>query len=189
MKIIKIMIAGLGLLAFSALAQDPATSPAVPTEMACEDFTPTTEAQERFAELEGACEAIVERAGVLYAKTTAIVRRVTAGSVRLYLPATDHTFTIRPGSDAYVLVAGQKTRPRDLVRGQEIRIYVSVEEFGQPVIEEIALVTETDEIVVHVAEAVSALPTTASVLPALGLAGGLLLFGAGLIRRVRTRRS
>lgn len=189
MKIVKIMIAGLGLLAFSALAQDPATSPAVPTEMACEDFTPTTEAQQRFADLEGACEAIVERGGVLYAKTTAIVRRVTAGSVRLYLPATDHTFTIRPGSDSYVLAAGVKTRPRDLVRGQEIRIYISVEEFGEPVIEEIALVTEEDEIVIHVVEEVPALPTTASVLPALGLAGGVLLLCAGLIRRVRTRRS
>ena len=189
MKIVKIMIAGLGLLAFSALAQDPATSPAVPTEMSCDDFTPTTEAQQRFAELEGACEAIVERGGVLYAKTTAIVRRSTAGSVRLYLPSTDHTFTVRPGSDTYVLAAGVKTRPRDLVRGQEVRIYISVEEFGQPVIEEIALVTETDEIVVRVVEEVPALPTTASMLPALGLAGGLLLLGAGLIRRVRTRRS
>ena len=94
MKIIKIMIAGLGLLAFSALAQDAATSPAVPTEMACEDFTPTTEAEERFAELEGACESIVERGGKLFAKTTAIVRRVTAGSVRLYLPSTDHLLSV-----------------------------------------------------------------------------------------------
>jgi hypothetical protein len=189
MKIIKIMIAGLGLLAFSALAQDPATSPAVPTEMACEDFTPTTEAQQRFADLEGACEAIVERGGVLYAKTTAIVRRVTAGSVRLYLPSTDKTFTIRPGTDTYVLAAGIKTRPRDLTRGQEIRIYINVDEFAEPVIEEVALVTETDEIVVHVAEEVPALPTTASILPTLGLAGGFLLLCGGLIRRVRTRRS
>ncbi len=189
MKIIKIMIAGLGLLAFSALAQDPATSPAVPTEMACEDFTPTTEAQRRFAELEGACEAIVERGGVLYAKTTAIVRRVTSASVRLYLPATDHTFTIRPGGDVYVLAAGRKVRPRELSRGQEIRIYISVDKFADPVIDEIALVTETDEVVLHVAEPIPALPTTASVLPALGLAGGLLLLCAGLIRRVRTRRS
>ena len=189
MKIVKIMIAGLGLLAFSALAQDPANSPAVMTEMSCEDFTPTTEAQRRFAELEGACEAIVERDGVLFAKTTAIVRRVTAGSVRLYLPSTDHTFTIRPNSDMYVLAAGVKTRPRDLVRGQEIRIYINVDEFGEPVIDEVALVTETDEIVVHVAEEVPALPTTASMLPTLGLAGGFLLLCGGLIRRVRTRRS
>ena len=189
MKIVKIMIAGLGLLAFSALAQDPANAPAVPTEMSCDDFVATTEAQQRFKDLEGACESIVERDGVLYAKTTAIVRRVTAGSVRLYLPSTDHTFTIRPDTDTYVLAAGVKTRPRDLVRGQEIRIYISVEEFGQPVIEEIALVTETEEIVVHVVEEVPALPTTASMLPALGLAGGFLLLCGGLIRRVRNRRS
>jgi hypothetical protein len=189
MKIVKIMIAGLGLLAFSALAQDPATSPAVPTEMSCDDFTPTTEAQRRFAELEGACEAIVDRGGKLFAKTTAIVRRVTAGSVRLYPPPPDHTFTVRPGNDNYVLADGVKTRPRDLVRGQEIRIYISVEEFGQPVIDEIALVTEVNEIVEIEVEVVAALPTTASELPALGLAGGLLLLGAGLIRRVRTRSS
>lgn len=186
MKIAKIVIAGLSLLAFGAQAQ---TGGATPTEMACEDFEPTTEAQRRFAELEGACESIVERDGKLYAKTTAVVRRVTAGSVRLYLPSTDHTFTVRPDSGTFVLLGGQKTRPRDLVRGQEIRIYVSVDEFAEPMVEEIAMVTETDEIVVHTVEAAPALPTTASPLPALGLAGGLLLLMAGVVRRVRTRRS
>lgn len=187
MRLGRIIIAGLSLLAFSAQAQQ---SGAIPTEMSCDDFVPTTEAQRRFADLEGACEAIVERNGALYAKTTAIVRQVTAGSVRLYLPATDKTFTVRPGNNTYVLIGDQKVPARDLTRGQEIRIYISVDEFAKPAVQEIAMATETQEIVIQpVEEVVVALPTTASPLPALGLAGGLLLLSAAFVRRYRTHRS
>lgn len=188
MKMGRIMIAALSLLAFCAQAQQ-SSSGAKPTEMSCDDFVPTNEAQRRFAQLEGACEAIVERNGELYAKTTAIVRRVTPGSVRLYLPATDHTFTVEPGRDTYVLIGNQKVRPRDLQRGQEIHIYLNVNEFAKPKVEQVAMVTETEEIVVQPVEEVEALPTTASPLPALGLAGGLLLLAAGFVRRLRLRRT
>lgn len=65
----------------------------VMTELRCSDFRPTPEALERYAELEGACEGVVDRDGELYAKFTAIVRRV---SVERYICLRR---TTRSGSD------------------------------------------------------------------------------------------
>ncbi len=154
------------------------------TALSCNDFRPTDEAIERFPDLVGACEGIVERNGELYGLFTAVVRRVMGNNVTLYLPATKKTFTAKPDSSARVLIDGRKTRPRDLVRGQEIRIYLSVSEFSKPDIQEVAFVTEENVVVDVTIEEVPALPTTASVWPSVG-AAGLLLLGAGYLMRRR----
>ncbi len=166
------------LLAGTASAQEM-------TALSCNDFRPTNEAIERFPNLVGACEGIVERDGELYGLFRAVVRRVRGNNVTLHLPATGKTFTARPDSSLRVLVDGRKTRPRDLTRGQEIRIYLAVSAFSTPDIEEVAFVTEQDVVVNVTIEEEAALPTTASPWPAIGTAG-LLLFGVGyLIRRRR----
>jgi len=157
------------------------------TALSCDDFKPTPEALERFANLKGACEGIVDRDGELYAKFTAIVRRAAGNNVTLYLPATENTFRVQADSSQRVLIGGKKTRVRDLVRGQEIRIYLSVSQFAKPDIEEVAFITEEDMIVDIEIERVAALPTTASIWPTLAGAG-LLLLGAGYaLRRRRIR--
>lgn len=154
------------------------------TALSCNDFRPTDEAIERFPDLLGACEGIVERDGELYGLFRADVRRVWGNNVTLHLPATGKTFTARPDSSMRVLIDGKKTRARDLTRGQEIRIYLSVSQFSKPDIEEIAFVTEEDIVVNVVIEEVAALPTTASLWPTIG-AAGLFLFGAGYLMRRR----
>ena len=89
------------------------------------------------------------------------MRRVRGNSVTLYIPANDSTITVSPDSDARVRIAGRKVRPRDLSRGQELNLYVSVDRFTQPVIDEIMLHTEEDEeLVAAPAEPTPALPTT-----------------------------
>ena len=120
----------------------------------------TGEAKERFADLEGSCLGVVDRDGELFMHTNVTVRRVTNSTVVLYVPATDRTFTVRPDSSSRVTVAGRKMRPRDLQRGQTLSIYVSVDQFTSPIIEEVAFVTETEEIVVAPAVIVPALSTT-----------------------------
>jgi hypothetical protein len=132
------------------------------TALSCKDFRPTNEALERFPNLAGACEGIVDRDGELYGKFTAVVRRVSGNNLTLHLPATNRTFKVRPDSSHRVLVDGRKTRARDLVRGQELQIYLSVKQFAAPDIEQVAFVTETDMIVDLEIEEVAALPTTAS---------------------------
>jgi hypothetical protein len=174
------MFCAVSLLTVTAWAEEP-----VKTALSCEDFKPTPEALERYKNLEGACEAVVERNGELYGQFTAIVRRASSSSVVLYLPVTDHTFTVNPKSNARVLLGGEKVRPRELARGQEIKIYLSVSSFARPDIQEITLVTDSEVMVQHVVAPVAALPTTASPWPAVGLAS-LMLIGIGLyVRRER----
>ena len=76
--------------------------------LTCADFKPTEEALERFPDLQGACEEVVRRDGVLYAKIPALVHRVSRSGkeVWLHLPVTDHTFKVEPGPDARILTGG-----------------------------------------------------------------------------------
>lgn len=159
------------------------------TALSCADFRPTPEALERFPDLEGACEAVVERDGELYGRFAAIVRRAGNRTATLYVPVTDHTFTVEPEPDARVIVGGRKVRPRDLARGQEIQIYLAVSAFARPDIEEIALVTDAEVIIAHPVSTVAALPTTASPWPALGLTSLILLGGGWWLRRRRLNQS
>jgi Cu/Ag efflux protein CusF len=114
------------------------------TQLSCKDFVPTQEARERFPDLAGACEGVVERDGELYGLFRAEVRRVRGNNITLHLPATDHTFTVRPDPATRVKFGNKNVRPRDLLRGQEIRIYLSASQFSKPDVDEIAFVTESD---------------------------------------------
>ncbi len=153
--------------------------------LSCDDFRPTQEALERFPELVGACEGVAERDGELYGLFRAIVRRASISSVTLNLPATDNTFTVRPGASARVLIDGQKVPIRDLVRGQEIHIYLAVNEFAKPDIQNVALVSEADVLIELEITEVAALPTTASIWSAVASIGLVLLASGLLLRRRR----
>jgi hypothetical protein len=150
----------------TAAAVLSANALAVEYTMSCDDVVTklnleaTGEAKARFADMEGSCLGVVERDGNLYMHTKMVIRRVRGNNITIYLPATDETFTVRPDPAARVVIAGRKVRPRDLARGQELNFYVSVDEFTQPVIDEVAFETETDEIVVSPAAITAALPTT-----------------------------
>ena len=137
---VSVAILAAALLSADAPAQEM-------TGLSCKDFIPTQEARERFPDLAGACEGVVERDGKLYGLFRAEVRRVRGNKVTLHLPATDHTFTVRPESSTRVLIDGRKVRPSDLLPRQEIRIYLSASEFSTPDVQEIAFVTESDFLV------------------------------------------
>ncbi len=138
MKLFMNVAAGAALM----LSANVFASDAVPTSMSCSDFKPTADAQARFAELKGACEEIVAMNGHYYAKVSAVVRKVQGNTVTLNITKTNNTVTMTPNSDLRVLVAGSKTRPRDLKKGQVIHIYLSTDEFTQPTITDVALVQD-----------------------------------------------
>jgi hypothetical protein len=129
------------------------------TELTCADFKPTAEALERFPELQGACLGVVETDGALYARFQAVIRRPGGGKLVLYIPAVDRTMSVTPEPGARVNIAGRKYRLRELDRGQEIDIYLSVAKFADPVIDEVAFVTEEDALIKHAAEPVTELPS------------------------------
>lgn len=134
------LILATALLSLNASGQEM-------TQLSCKDFIPTQEARERFPDLAGACEGVVVRDGELYGLFRAEVRRVRGNNVTLHLPATGHTFTVRPDPATRIKAGDKKVRPRDLVPTQEIRIYLSASEFSKPDVQEIAFVTESDFLV------------------------------------------
>ena len=141
------------LLAVAPFASAQAAEQSL-TELSCADFRPTQEAIERYKDLRGACEGIVETNGELYAKFLAIVRRVSNSGhqVQLYLPATEHTFTVNPDPTSRIAIGDTKVRPRELQRGQEIRVYLAVNDIARPDIDEISFVSEDNLLVGHIAE-------------------------------------
>ncbi len=184
-KQLVVLSAGL-LLSVGAQAQDAA--------MSCEDLAENYRVSSAAnnltdsPDLFGACEEVVMRDGSPFIKVRAVVRRTGRDSVRLYVPATDRTVEVTPEQDLRVMLDGRKVRPSRLERGQEIRIYLSVAEFTRPrpePVQQVAMVTEAEEIREVQATPVAALPTTASVWPGVGLLGGLLLLGGALLRRLR----
>jgi len=178
MKILKLLLIAVALSsATTASAQQESA-------LTCADFRPTPEALDRYPNLAGACESIIERDGELYGLFRADVRRVRGNNVTLHLPATGKTFVVRPDASHRVIAEGQQLRARNLSRGQEIRIYLPVSEFAELNVDEIAFVTEENFIVEVQIEEVPALPTTASPWPTVVLAG-FFLFGAGYLLRRR----
>jgi hypothetical protein len=166
MKLVKMILVTSALLGTQAFAADPVYV------MNCGDLVTklnleaTAAAKERFRDLKGSCLGVVDRNGALYMHTKMVVRRVSGSSVTLYVPANDSTIVVKPDASMRVDIAGQKIRPRDLARGQELDLYVSVDRFtqaipaGEPMINEILMPTETEELAPAPAEEEVALPTT-----------------------------
>jgi hypothetical protein len=162
MKIIKTIAVACVFSAVSAYAVEPTRSETTCAQLG-ETYEATAEAKERFADLAGSCEGVYEINGALYVRTQATIRSRRGNTVRLYLPATDHTFEVTAQEDGRVWVGGRKMRVRSLNKGDEIGIYLSVDKFAQERVTEVAFATEDDhaeEIVVAPVEEVAALPTT-----------------------------
>jgi len=167
MKLIKTLVVASAFCAVSAYAVDP-----VRTDMTCEQmgekYAITAEAEERFADLVGTCEGIYEINGKTYVRAEAIIRNIRGRVVRLYLPATDHTFQVTAEADGRVWVGDQKMRIREMGRGDRIGIYLSVDKFAEERVDEIVMAHADEvtpdavevEVVTVEIEEVEALPTT-----------------------------
>ena len=162
MKLMKTLVVASAFFAVSAYAVEPVRSETTCAELG-DRYELTAEAKERFADLAGACEGVYDVDGSLYVRSQAVIRQKWGNKVRLYLPATDHTFEVQAQSDGRVWVGGRKMRIRDMSRGDEIGIYLSVDKFAEEKVDEIAFVTpeeHAEEIVVVEIIEVEALPTT-----------------------------
>ncbi|NOR18771.1 MAG: hypothetical protein GQ538_01615 [Xanthomonadales bacterium] len=162
MKFIKTIAVASIFCAASAYAVDPVKSETTCAQLG-DTYELTAEAKERFADLAGSCEGVYVINGAKYVRVQAIVRSRRGNTVRLYLPATDHTFEVTAGNDGRVWVGGRKMRVSTLDRRDEIGIYLSVDKFAQERVTEVAFATEDDHeeaIVVAPVEEVAALPTT-----------------------------
>jgi len=162
MKLVKTIVVACAFSAVSAYAVEPVRSETT-CEQLGETYEVTAEAQERFADLKGACEGVYDINGSLYVRSEATIRSIVGKRVQLYLPATDHTFAVTADPSGRVWVGSRKMRLRDMSRGDRIGIYLSVDKFANEIVDEIAFATEDDsaeEIVIAPVEEVEALPTT-----------------------------
>jgi hypothetical protein len=163
MKLIKTLVVACAFSAVTAYAVEPVRSETTCAQLG-EKYELTAEAKERFADLKGSCEGVYDINGHTYVRSQAVVRQKYGNAVRLYLPATDHTFEVKAEKDGMVWVGTRKMPVRDLSPRDEIGIYLSVDKFANEKVDEIAFATpdeSPEEIVIApIVEEVAALPTT-----------------------------
>ena len=141
-----------------------------------------------------ACQGVVYRNGIAYAKFNAkMVRRFNDGTVNLRVIRPDGTWfveTFNPPDDFIVeTAAGPMTFDKVPAMG-DISVYVPEGERFTivSVVEAEPEVEIVEAYVVEAPEPEPMLPTTASPLPLIGLAGGLFVALGGLVAGIRRRR-
>jgi len=162
MKLIKTIVVACAFSAVSAYAVDPVKSETTCAQLG-DTYEATAEAKERFADLAGSCEGVYEINGAMYVRSQMVVRQRRGNTVRVYVPATDHTFEVTADEDARVWIGGRKMRVRSLNKGDEVGVYLSVDKFANEIVDEVHFATEDDHseaVVAAPVEEVEALPTT-----------------------------
>ena len=158
------------------------------------DFAPRV--LQQFPEAPFFCQEIVEKNGEMFARFDTEFRGTTRNGVRARFRSADgrlsDTYEFDADLNNRVHVGQQAIRYRDLPRGQRMNIYLPSDRWEFHVPEEEAFVVTTVVLIAiprEVEEEPSStggmLPSTASPLPLIGLAGGLfMLLGFGL-RKLR----
>ena len=171
----------LSLTVGQAVAQDGGTTPT------CADLNWSADVLANNPDIGESCQAVYEKEGKLYAKATIEVIRVR-GNRMTYRPL--HTDGSKGDSRSVELdsawradIGGRKYRASDLMRGQQLNVYLPEDRFALAIADGEGL-DETDMVAVE--EAVE-MPTTASPLFLIGLAGGAFVALGGLLSAVRRR--
>ena len=181
-KLVVAMGMALALSAGSATAQD-----AAPT---CADLNWSADVLAANADIGESCQAVYEKDGKLYAKVSIEVVRVRGNRMTFRPLHTDGTMgdsrSIQLDSSWRAEIGGRSYRASDLMRGQQLNVYIPEDRFALA-IEDADGPDEAD--IVMIEEEVVEMPTTASPLFLVGLAGGAFLALGGLLSGLRRRLS
>ncbi len=176
----------LSLSAGSLMAQDKAESATV----TCADLNWAAEVLAANPDIAESCQAVFEKAGTLYAKTTVEVVRVRGNRMTFRPLHTDGTMgdsrSVKLDSAWRAEIGGRSYRASDLMRGQQLNVYIPEDRFAMA-IHDADGPDEADLIVIE--EEVVEMPTTASPLFLIGAAGGALLALGGILTGIRRRFS
>lgn len=163
------------------------------TGASCADLVFTEDITSRLPNPNAACLGVVEKDGRQYAKFAAEIVRVRGGEVRAKFKRPDGTFTdtysFNPDRSARVRIRGRSYRYSDLARGQELDIYLPADrwEIATHSEEEVDFAAAAAVTTVAVVKAepepeMAALPSTASLVPLMGLLGAIFMaLGTGLV--------
>ena len=181
-KLVVAMGMALALSAGSVTAQD-----AAPT---CADLNWSADVLAANPDIGASCQAVYEKDGKLYAKVSIEVIRVRGNRMPFRPLHTDGTMgdsrSVQLDNAWRAEIGGRSYRASDLMRGQQLNVYIPEDRFALAV-EDADGPDEAD--IVMIEEAVVEMPTTASPLFLVGLAGGAFLALGGLLSGIRRRLS
>jgi hypothetical protein len=134
------------------------------------------------------CQAVYEKNGELYAKATIEVVRVRGNRMTFRPLHTDGTLgdsrSVQLDSAWRAEIAGRSYRASDLMRGQQLNVYLPQDRFALAVSDADGL-DEADLVVIE--EEVVEMPTTASPLFLIGAVGAGFLALGGMLTGLRRR--
>ena len=165
-----------------AMAQD-----AAPT---CADLNWSAEVLAANPDVAKSCKAVYEKNGELYAKVSIEIVRVRGNRVTFRPLHTDgskgDSRSITVDNSFRAEIGGREYRASDLMRGQELNVYIPEDRFAL-IVEDADGPDVVDIIIIE--EEVVEMPTTASPLFLIGLAGGAFVALGGLLSGIRRRRA
>lgn len=183
----KKMVVAVGLAlsvsAGSAMAQSGASS-----TVTCADLNWAAEVLAMNPDIAESCQAVYEKNGELYAKATIEVVRVRGNRMTFRPLHTDGTMgdsrSVQLDSAWRAEIAGRSYRASDLMRGQQLNVYLPQDRFALAVSDADGL-DEADLVVIE--EEVVEMPTTASPLFLIGAVGAGFLALGGMLTGLRRR--
>jgi len=180
----------LSLSMGQVLAQDDDSTAETAGDAAptCADLNWSAEVLAANPDVGKSCVAVYEKNGKMYAKVGIEVVRVRGNRMTF---RTIHTDGGKGDSRSVVLdnswraeIGGRQYRASDLMRGQELNVYIPEDRFAL-IVEDEDGPDEIDSIIIE--EEVIEMPTTASPLFIIGLVGAAFLGLGGLLGGVRRR--
>jgi LPXTG-motif cell wall-anchored protein len=175
----------LPLLAFASLA----------SALTCNEVILGTEITDRFPTAQDACLEVVEQDGRVLVKMRVELTRTPIGNrVTFRFKHADGssgpTYSTTLSPSWRVRIGESQFRAQDLIRGQQLSIYLPADRWEAHIAASDVVVTTFTFIIINdAAPEPLMLPSTASNMPLFALFGGLALFGAGLIRVTRRQTS
>lgn len=171
------------------------------TGMTCDDIDFASVVRDNYPDIDQACLGVVERNGELFAKTSVEVIRARGNNVTFKFQHPDGSFgpvqTAQLPPEWRAAIAGRNIRARDLVRGQQLNVYLPQDRWEAHVVsteEDYAAAAATTYAATTMyddteEETMAALPSTASPLFAIGGAGGAAVLIGMLFGFLRRRMS
>ena len=167
-------------------------------QTSCRDLTFTGPVAREFPQARDACLGVETREGRDYAHFQARIRNVRGNTVEAEFKMPDGTYSrpisVTPDPEARVRIAGRTYRWRDLSRGQELDVWLPPDRWEivvpeNPETQFAAAPTVAIFVISEPAPAVAAntLPRTASLVPAIGVVGGLLTVLGLVVAAIRRR--
>ena len=188
----KVVIAvgmALSLSAGQIMAQDTTSTGKVQsTTVTCADLNWSAEVLAANPDVAAMCQTVYEKDGKLFAKTSIEVVRVRGNTMTfrpLHIDGTKgDSRSVTLDSSWRAQIAGREYRASDLMRGQNLNVYLPEDRFALAIEDE-----ELDDADFMVIEDATEMPTTASPLFLVGLAGGAFLALGGMLSSIRRRLS